>query len=49
MGDYFTFDGLREIVLGVIASFVTAALVALAGWIIVRTGFGSAHRNARSR
>ena len=47
MGDYFTFDGLREIILGVVASFVTAALVAVAGWIIVRTGFGGAHRNAQ--
>jgi tetratricopeptide (TPR) repeat protein len=47
MEEFFTIDGLREIVLGVVASFLTAALVAVAGWIAVRSGFGRAHRNAQ--
>ena len=47
MAEFLNFDGFREIVLGVVASFFTAALVAVASWIAVRTGFGKAHRNAQ--
>ena len=47
MSEFLNFDGFREIVLGVVASFFTAALVAVASWIAVRTGFGRAHRNAQ--
>jgi tetratricopeptide (TPR) repeat protein len=47
MQSLFTFDGLREIILGVFASFVTGTFLAVAGWIAVRSGFGKIHRNAQ--
>jgi tetratricopeptide (TPR) repeat protein len=47
MEEFFTIEGLREVILGVVASFFTAALVGVAGWIGMRTGFGRAHRSAQ--